>query len=342
MMQTVQTNSLRNWKYFLNLFPVAFVLLGNLNGGWYTLSNFAFTFVVLALGEMLLPEDKSNEAGEDDVLPDLLLFLVVVGQLLALSSLIYGVYTQVLSGYWILLAALSTGTATGSMGIIAAHELIHRKAKFWNFLGRLLLFTVLNPYFYVHHLRIHHKSVGTAADPVSALKGETVYAFAFRSISGQLLQSLALEKNRCDKVGRWGYGLHNYVVAVYAGGFLLLGALTYFFGIWVAAAYLLQATVANLLLEYTNYIEHYGLRRNEKERVNELHSWQSDKVVSRYFLIDLSRHSDHHFHAAKPFNTLLTHENSPVLPGGYASMFLPALLPPLWFSLVDKRIPKIS
>jgi alkane 1-monooxygenase len=48
MMQAVQTNPLRNWKYFLNLFPVAFVLLGNLNGGWYTLSNFAFTFVVLA------------------------------------------------------------------------------------------------------------------------------------------------------------------------------------------------------------------------------------------------------------------------------------------------------
>jgi alkane 1-monooxygenase len=100
--------------------------------------------------------------------------------------------------------------------------------------------------------------------------------------------------------------------------------------------------VANLLLEYTNYIGHYGLRRNEKERVNELHSWQSDKVVSRYFLIDLSRHSDHHFHAAKPFNTLVSYENSPVLPGGYASMFLPALFPPLWFSLVDKRIPKIS
>jgi hypothetical protein len=75
------------------------VLLGNLNGGWFTLSNFAFTFVVLALGELLLPEDKSNVAGEDDVLPELLLFFVVVGQLLAITSLIYGVYTQILSGY---------------------------------------------------------------------------------------------------------------------------------------------------------------------------------------------------------------------------------------------------
>ncbi|MFM6954216.1 MAG: alkane 1-monooxygenase [Sphingobacteriaceae bacterium] len=338
-MQALQTNSFRNWKYFINLLPVAFVLWGNLHGGWYSLGNFAFTFVVLALGELLLPEDKSNINGEDNLLPDLLLVLVVVGQVLALASLIYGVYVHTLSGYWIAAAALSTGTAAGSMGIIAAHELIHRKAKFWNFLGRFLLFTVLNPYFYVHHLRIHHKSVGTAADPVSALKGETLYAFALRSIHGQLLQSLALEKNRCEKAGNWGYGLHNYVVAVYVGATLFLGVLWYFFGFWVTAAYLLQASIADLLLEYTNYIEHYGLRRAEKERVNELHSWQSDKVVSRYFLIDLSRHSDHHFHAAKPFNTLLTHEKSPVLPGGYASMFVPALIPPLWFSLVDKNIP---
>lgn len=341
-MQGPQTNSFRNWKYFINLVPVAFVLWGNLHGAWYSLSNFAFTFVVLALGELLLPEDKSNTDGDDNVLPDLLLLLVVIGQVLAIASLIYGVYAHTLSGFWIAAAALSTGTAAGSMGIIAAHELIHRKATFWNFLGRFLLFSVLNPYFYVHHLRIHHKAVGTAADPVSALKGETLYAFTLRSIYGQLQQSLALEKNRCEKIGKWGYGLRNYVVSVYVGGVFLLGFLGYFFGFWVAAAYLLQAIIANLLLEYTNYIEHYGLRRNEKERVNELHSWQSDKVVSRYFLIDLSRHSDHHFHAAKPFNTLITYERSPVLPGGYASMFLPALFPPLWFSLVDKRIPKIN
>jgi alkane 1-monooxygenase len=82
------------------------------------------------------------------------------------------------------------------------------------------------------------------------------------------------------------------------------------------------------------------LGRLDNERVNEKHSWQSDKLISRFLLIDLSRHSDHHFHASKPFNQLLSYPESPVLPGGYASMILPALIPPLWFKLVNKRVPE--
>ncbi len=339
MMKNVSKNSTRNWKYFINLIPVALVLFGNLNGGWFSLSNFVFTFVILGLLELVLPEDKNNTEGQDDVLPNLLMLLVVAGQFIALASLVYGVYTQQISSYWILAAALSTGTASGTMGIVAAHELIHHKAKFWNFLGRVLLFSVFNPYFYVHHLRIHHKSVGTAADPVTAQKGETFYAYLIRSFGGQIAQSFDLEKQRLQKLNKSPYGLHNYVIAIFSGAILILSLLWFFFGFYVALAFVLQAKIANILLEYTNYIEHYGLSRSEKERVNETHSWQSDKIVSRYFLMDLSRHADHHFHAAKPFHTLLSHEKSPVLPGGYSSMFLPALIPPLWFRLVNPRIP---
>ncbi|MFM6975911.1 MAG: alkane 1-monooxygenase [Sphingobacteriaceae bacterium] len=338
-MKALQYNPWRNWKYFINLIPVSLVLIGNLNGSYYSLLNFAFTFVILGMAELLLPENKSNVAGADNVVPDLLMLLVVLSQFVAIGSLIYGVYNGILTGYWVLAAALSTGTAAGSLGIVTAHELIHKKDRFWNFLGRVLLFSVFNPYFYVHHLRVHHKSVGTVADPVTARAGETFYAYLLRSFSGQISQSLALEKSRLQQSGRWSYGMHNYVVAVFAGMLLVLGLLWCFLSFYVALAVLLQAVLANILLEYTNYIEHYGLSRAEKERVNEMHSWQSDRIVSRYFLIDLSRHADHHFHAAKPFNTLVSYEKSPVLPGGYSSMFLPALVPPLWFKIVDPHLP---
>jgi alkane 1-monooxygenase len=97
--------------------------------------------------------------------------------------------------------------------------------------------------------------------------------------------------------------------------------------------------VANFLLEYVNYIEHYGLTRRENERVNEMHSWQSDSIVSRFLLVDLSRHADHHYYAAKPFHTLDSHVKSPELPSGYAGLFFVAAIPPLWFKLIDNRIP---
>ncbi len=335
---TIQ-DTFRNWKYFINLIPAALAIFGNLSGSWYSLTNFVFTFVILALLELVLPEDKNNEEGRDDFLPDLLMLLVVITQFVAIGSLIYAVATEILTGFWIAAAALSTGVASGSLGIVIAHELIHKKSPFWNFLGRLLLFTVFNPYFYIHHLRIHHKWVGTGKDPVSALRGESFYAFFLRTTKGQLSQSINLEKERLNKLGKNPFGIHNYVIAVLVGAVLVTVLIWSFLGVKVALAVLLQALLANLLLEYTNYIEHYGLTRDEKERVNELHSWQSDRLVSRYFLIDLSRHADHHFHAAKPFNTLVSYDKSPVLPGGYTSMFLPALIPPLWFKLVDKRIP---
>lgn len=336
---SLSTDRSRNWKYFLNLIPAGLAFAGNLTGSWYSLSNFVFVFVILAFAEIWLPEDKNNEQGANDVLPDFLMLLVVLAQFAAIGSLAYGVYQGYLTGIWIITAAISTGAASGSLGIVIAHELIHKKQVFWNFLGRLLLFSVFNPYFYVHHLRIHHKWVGTGHDPVTARKGESFYAFFLRTVSGQFSQSFNLEQERLQRKGQLTWGLHNHLVSVIAGAIAVISLLAYFFGVQVAMAVLLQALLANVLLEYTNYIEHYGLSRDDKERVNEMHSWQSDKVVSRYFLIDLSRHADHHFHAAKPFNKLVSYEKSPVLPGGYTSMFLPALIPPLWFWLVDRRIP---
>lgn len=332
-----QVKSFRNWKYFLNLFPISLAIFGNLMGDFYTLTNFIFTFVVLGIAELILPEDPRNNDISDDELPEILLFLSVLAQFLSISSLVFGVYSGIIDGYWILAAALSTGSSSGTLAIVVAHELIHRKEKNWNFAGRFLLFSVFNPYFYVHHLRIHHKYVGTDADPVSAKFGESYYQYVIRAIFGQIKQSFELEKKRCNSNGKSAYGFHNYMVSCIAGYVLILAMLAYFITWKISLALLLQAIFANLLLEYTNYIEHYGLSRKENERVNETHSWQSDKFISRFFLIDLSRHSDHHFHAAKPFHKLVSYPESPVLPGGYASMFLPALIPPLWFSLVNEK-----
>lgn len=331
--------SFRNWKYFLNLIPVILTIYGNLTGGWFTLLNFVFSFVVLGIAEIILPEDRTNDDIVEDNLPDILMFLSVAGQIFALLSLIYGISSGLISAYWILAAAISTGASSGTLAIVVAHELIHRKDKVWNFAGRFLLFSVFNPYFYIHHLRIHHKYVGTGTDPVTARYGESYYHYVFRSISGQLKQSAQLEKQRCVSKGFSAFGYHNYMLSCLLGYIVLLSLSGFLFGWEVSAALLLQAIFANLLLEYTNYIEHYGLSRPENERVNERHSWQSDKVISRFLLIDLSRHSDHHFHASKPFNQLASYPESPVLPGGYASMLLPALIPPLWFSLVNERIP---
>lgn len=99
-----------------------------------------------------------------------------------------------------------------------------------------------------------------------------------------------------------------------------------------------------LLLETINYLEHYGLRRKRLEngryeRVRPVHSWNANYQIGRIVLYELTRHSDHHFIASKKYQVLDHHEEAPELPFGYPMMILIALVPPLWFKLMDKRLP---
>jgi alkane 1-monooxygenase len=102
------------------------------------------------------------------------------------------------------------------------------------------------------------------------------------------------------------------------------------------------AVVAVLLLETINYIEHYGLVRELKgeryERVSPVHSWNSNHVIGRMVLYELTRHSDHHHRASKKYQVLESIEESPQLPFGYTTSMVIALFPPVWFSLMNRRL----
>jgi alkane 1-monooxygenase len=109
-------------------------------------------------------------------------------------------------------------------------------------------------------------------------------------------------------------------------------------------AAILVGLMAAVLLETINYIEHYGLSRikttsGRYERVSEIHSWNSNHVLGRVMLYELTRHSDHHHRAHKKYQLLDCHETSPQMPFGYPTSMVLSLLPPLWFSIMNKRIP---
>jgi alkane 1-monooxygenase len=115
------------------------------------------------------------------------------------------------------------------------------------------------------------------------------------------------------------------------------------YGWQVMLFFIVAAVMGFLLLETVNYIEHYGLSRDQKangayERVMPHHSWNSDHVVGRLILFELSRHSDHHFIASRKYQVLRHMDESPQMPTGYPGMMLLATLPPLWFRVMNKRI----
>lgn len=240
---------------------------------------------------------------------------------------------------WILGVALSVG----GIGITVAHELVHRPSAVEQWIGKGILMTVLYMHFAIEHVRGHHALVATEEDPATARKGESVYGFLLPSIIGQLVSAWRLETRRLAKRSLGTWSLRNGMIqfALIQGLWLL--TLAWLFGPAFLPAYLLTAFLSFSLLEVVNYIEHYGLERGRDtdgryERVDAHHSWNSDHVVSRALLFELTRHADHHAHASRPYPILRSLDDGPQLPTGYPGMILLALVPPLWFRVMDARL----
>jgi len=100
----------------------------------------------------------------------------------------------------------------------------------------------------------------------------------------------------------------------------------------------LIAFVGKQYLEITNYFEHYGLVRVPGEPVQPRHSWNSNHWASTNVLFSLARHSHHHAEGEAPYWTLYAYPNAPMLPNGYLSMLLIALVPPLFKKMMTPAL----
>jgi hypothetical protein len=114
-------------------------------------------------------------------------------------------------------------------------------------------------------------------------------------------------------------------------------------GVKALALFGMSAGGAIFFLSVVNYVEHYGLTRSllrsgQPCPVSYNHSWNANHLVSNASLLRLQRHTDHHMHAYKPFYRLENVEGAPRLPADYSIMYLLALVPPLWFCVMNPRV----
>ena len=61
-------------------------------------------------------------------------------------------------------------------------------------------------------------------------------------------------------------------------------------------------------------------------------------LLTNLALFQLQRHSDHHAYAKRRYQVLRHYEESPQLPAGYATMYVLALIPPLWKKVMNPRV----
>lgn len=239
--------------------------------------------------------------------------------------------------------ALAVGTVTGGVGITVAHELGHRASLLDRAIAKALLVSVLYGHFFVEHVRGHHVRVATPDDPATAPRGMNVYRFIPRSIIGGFAHAWKLEAMRLRRGGRSSWHPSNWVLSGALWSALLLGTAGWAGGAPALVLFVLQAVWAFVLLEIVNYIEHYGLQRSRQgtryEPVQPRHSWNADFAISNWLLFNLQLHSDHHAHMQRPYESLRSMPEAPQLPAGYPTMVVAALIPPLWFALIEPRLP---
>ncbi|QIA63115.1 alkane 1-monooxygenase [Vibrio astriarenae] len=240
---------------------------------------------------------------------------------------------------WAMVMVLSIGVLNGTFGINAAHELLHRRSKVLNLVSGLLLSLSGYGGFKIEHVFGHHKDLATEQDPSSAPRGTNFYRFVGHAIGNNQIKAFHLQRRFKNKIQFAGYEYWVWNSLT----LMLLIAFVFAFGILGAIYFVLQGVVAMAMLELVNYIEHYGLLRERKDErryvpVGYEHSWTSHHVLSNYVLFQLPQHSDHHVNATKPFYELSNHQRSPQLPFGYALLVLIALVPPLWFHIMDNAL----
>ncbi|MDF1726873.1 MAG: alkane 1-monooxygenase [Sulfitobacter sp.] len=237
------------------------------------------------------------------------------------------------------------GVVTGTVGINYSHELMHQKNRLERWLADILLACVLYSHFRSEHLLVHHRYVATPRDPVTARYNEGFHRFYPRVLRQSLQSAFAAESQMLARRDRkWSHASNPFwrywaLQAVCLALALLLGGMT---GLML---FLVQAGVAIWQLELVNYIEHYGLTREhlgdgKYEHVKPHHSWNAAHRASNWLLINLQRHSDHHYKPDRRFPVLQTYDadEAPQLPFGYPVMTMAAMMPPLWRRVMNPRV----
>jgi alkane 1-monooxygenase len=317
--------------------------------GWGTYLPVLYAFVLIPLMELFIRPDarNMNEAEEriakKDRLYDWFLYLVVPLQLLALHWFLSGITNANLLWWERLGRILSMGLACGTFGINVGHELGHRIKPYEQWLAKTLLLTSLYTHFFIEHNKGHHKNVSTPADPSSAPTGMSLYRFWLRSVCGTWLGAWHIANHEMRNRGLPILHWRNEMLQLQLLQIAFIAVIGLLYG-WIACGYFILSAIGGfLLLETVNYIEHYGLSRKATtpgkfERALPQHSWNSNHILGRLMLFELSRHSDHHYIASRKYQVLRHHDEAPQLPTGYPGTMLLATIPPLWFYIMHKRI----
>jgi alkane 1-monooxygenase len=336
------------FKYFAAyIIPILGLLTFNTTGV-YAYTGLIFLYIFVPVLEQMLPKNSYNlntvekELAKKDVFFDLVLYLSVPLHLFVVYQFLITVSNTALPLSELIPCVLMMGTILGVNGINIGHELGHKtEHAVKRVLAHIMLLTAIQNHFIPYHNGGHHRDIGTPADFTSAKEGDIFYFFALRSQIGGYFKTWTLEAQRLKAEGK--NQLLNPMIIYTLLPVLFLFGIYAVFGLNVLFIYFITSVYGISVLEAQNYFAHYGLRRKMQEngryeRVKPKHSWNSDHIIGRVLLFELTRHSDHHHMGAKPYHLLDSKEHSPNLPFGYPAMLMLSYFPFIFKPIMKKHL----
>lgn len=312
---------------------------------WILFFPLVFYYFFVPFLDFLIGEDTSNPpeasiaALEADVYYRWITYATIPILWIAVIFNCIFLCTYTLTAMEWIATVITTGSVLG-FGLNVSHELGH---KLQTLPRKIALFnTALGAYghFSVEHNRGHHRHVSTPEDPASSKMGENIYRFACREMPGAALRAWRLEADRLQRLGKPVWHLENEILQALCLTALVYGSLISLYGLDMVIVLIPVAIWGAFQLTSANYVEHYGIQRlktanGNYEHCQPHHSWNSNHLVSNLVLFQLQRHSDHHTHPGRSYQSLRDFPELPRLPSGYFGMFFLAYFPPLWYRVMD-------
>ena len=329
------------------LILIASSSLGLLINPSWSVSPFIWVFILVPIIDLVLPYlSKQDVDLKENVLHNFsiliilpcILFLIVFGLIVVSDSTISILVAAALGA--------AVGMSGGSIGITTAHELIHRQNKYMRGIGVLLLVLCCYGHFRIEHVYGHHKHVATKEDPATARRGENFYFYFIRCVINSVISSWNIEKNILDKKNINTLSLQNRMLHYFVLEITFLFIAFFIAGINGLIFVCFHSFVSITLLELVNYIQHYGLERKMQngkyERFTDHHSWNSRHISANWSTFNLGLHAEHHQSASKHYPLLSQEEKVIEMPANYSIMLIMALIPPLWFFVMNRKIASLN
>ncbi|MEI8024761.1 MAG: alkane 1-monooxygenase [Pseudomonadota bacterium] len=348
--EKVIKEGMRLSSVFLPLITVA----GLYTGGLWSFSGLFAVFGFYLIVEVFLASTglgvdttfhEEHEESEKKILSFLDLYGLKIFSLLHLMSLglALALFSKTPFGIVWIGGILSLGIQAGSVGGFAGHEFMHSKNNFERLVGTIIYGAIYYAHFRISHIYGHHRNVGLESDWSTARSGESYYHFWYRAVVHGYLGAWELEKERLRRRKKSFLSYHNRALLYTGSQLLMVVAVIFLLNFQALLAHLLISLVAWSQIEAINYMSHYGLTRKKDtwgrpEKVSSKHSWESPNKSTNWFVFNAGKHSHHHTNQTAQFHELRIAHEDHYIPVGLPAMTIIALIPPLYYALMDPKV----